>query len=358
MLSTYVIGFAIALISSLLLVPVVKIVAKELWIVDKPGARRVHTKVTPRLGGLAIYSAFMIGCLFTVKGDRAIMAMLMGGFIIALSGVIDDMVEMSARNKLLFQIVATLVVVFYGQIRIGHINIPGGFVINFGLLSTFITILWIIGITNAVNLIDGLDGLCAGVCTIILSTFAMMAFILGREDIVLISLLLLGSVIGFLYYNFYPASIFMGDTGALFLGFMIATISLLGFKSSAFLTLGPAIFILAIPILDTFLSIIRRRLKGVSFSTPDKEHLHHTLMYKMNLTQLKTVLTIYTITFYFSQVSYIYLINKRVSLAMLIVIAVIIELFVEKTGMISKNYRPILNIINKIKNIFIKDKEN
>lgn len=354
---TYIIGFVLTLIASLVLVPVAGKVAINLGIVARPDARKIHKKITPEMGGLAIYSAFMLGCLFFVKGDRQVMAMLMGGFIIALSGVIDDMVEMSARNKLLFQIIATLIVVFYGQIRIGHINVPGGLVINFGALSTLITILWIIGITNAVNLIDGLDGLCAGVCSIIMATFAMLAFIMGREDIVLISLLLLAATLGFLFYNFYPASIFMGDTGALFLGFMIATISLLGFKSSAFLTLGPPIFILAIPILDTFLSIIRRRLKGVSFTTPDKEHLHHTLMYKLNLTQVKTVLTIYAITFYFSQVAYVYLLNKRIALIMLIFIVIVIELFVEKTGMVSVKYRPILNIYDKIKNLFLKNKE-
>jgi len=357
-MSVNILAFFITLIASLILVPIVGKVALDLNIVARPNARKVHEKPTPEMGGLAIYSAFMLGCLFVLPVDRQFMAMLIGGFIIVLCGVIDDMVEMQARYKLLFQIIAALIVIFYGQINLGNINLPLGIRIEFGGISTFITILWVVGITNAVNLIDGLDGLCAGVSAIILATFAMLAFSMGRMDIVLISLLLCGAIIGFLFYNFNPASIFMGDTGALFIGFMISTISLLGFKSSTFFTLGPAILILMIPIMDTMLSIIRRKVKGVSFSTPDKEHLHHTLMYKLHLSQIKTVLVIYLITFYFSQVSFVYMLNKRAALDMLVGIFIIIELFVEKTGMISKKYRPILNIVDRIVNLFKKERRN
>jgi len=346
-------AFLMTFIASLFLVPLVRQVALNLNITAKPDARRIHKKVTPLMGGLAVYSAFMLGALFTLPVDRQFMAMLIGGFIIVLCGVIDDMVEMKARYKLFFQIISALIVIFYGQINLGNINLPLGIRIEFGGISTFITILWIVGITNAVNLIDGLDGLCAGVSAIILATFAMLAFSMGRMDIVLISLLLCGAIVGFLFYNFHPASIFMGDTGALFIGFMISTISLLGFKSSTFFTLGPAILILMIPIMDVMLSIIRRKVKGVSFSTPDKEHLHHTLMYKLHLGQIRTVLVIYAITFYFSQVSFVYMLNKRAAFDMLIVMFIIIELFVEKTGMISKKYRPLLNIFDRIKRLFI-----
>ena len=355
--SVYIIGFALVLAISFFLTPLVAKISMNLYIVAWPGERHIHKKITPRMGGLAIYSAFLIGCMLFVDGDRQIMALLMGGFVIGLCGVLDDLTELRASVKLLFQVVATLIVVFYGEIRIGHINIPGGFEIDFGALSIIVTILWIIGITNAVNLIDGMDGLCAGVSSIILATFAMISFMQGREDIVLISLLLLAAVIGFLFHNFYPASIFMGDTGSLFIGYMIATISLLGFKSSAFLTLGPAIFILAIPILDTFLSIIRRKIKGVAIMAPDKEHLHHTLMYKLNLSQTKTVLIIYGVTFYFSQISYVYLLDKKLAFYMLIVALIVIELFIEKTGMISKKYRPILNVFDFIKSFFVKEKK-
>ena len=351
---TYIISFFLVSLTSFLLTPLIAKISMKLYIVAWPGERHIHKKITPRMGGLAIYTAFLVGCAFFVRGDQQIISLLLGAFVIAVCGVLDDLIEMNAKVKLSFQIIATLIVVFYGQIRIDHINIPGGFNIDFGTLSTIVTILWIIGITNAVNLIDGMDGLCAGVSSIILATFAMISYIQGRLDIVLLSIILLAAIIGFLFHNFYPAKIFMGDTGSLFIGYMIAAISLLGFKSSAFLTLGPAIFILAIPILDTFLSIVRRKVKGVAIMTPDKEHLHHTLMFKLQLSQTKAVLIIYAITFYFSQVSFAYLIDKKVAFWMLIFAAIVIELFIEKTGMISKKYRPILKVIDSIRNLITK----
>ncbi|MDR3214871.1 MAG: undecaprenyl/decaprenyl-phosphate alpha-N-acetylglucosaminyl 1-phosphate transferase [Bacilli bacterium] len=350
---TYLLVFFVTIMISLILTPLVAKVSMHLYIVAWPGARHIHKKITPRMGGLAIYSAFFIGTALFVKGDQQIMALLIGGFIIGLCGIIDDLVELKALNKLAFQILATLVIIFYGQIRLTNIHLPGGINIDFGILSTLVTIIWIIGITNAVNLIDGMDGLCAGVTSIILATFAMLSYMQDRSDIVIIAIILLAAILGFLFFNFHPALIFMGDTGSLFIGFMIASISLLGFKSSAFLTLGPAIFILAIPILDTFLSIIRRKLKGVKIMSPDKEHLHHTLMYKIGLSHTKTVLVIYGVTFYFSQVAYVYLINKKIAFILLIIAFMAIELFVEKTSMISKKYRPILwvssNIIKMIR---------
>lgn len=344
----------IVLIISFFLTPLASLVSRKINVVDVPGGRHIHQKITPRMGGLAIYSAFMIGCALFLKVDQQLFAVLIGGSIIAISGFLDDLISLSPKIKLVFQIVAALVVVLYGDVRIDSINI-GFFSFDFGFFSIIITMLWIIGITNAVNLIDGLDGLCAGVASIILATLATLSFMQGRMDIVLICLILLGSTLGFLFYNFYPASIFMGDTGSLFIGFMIATISLLGFKSTAILTLGPAIFILAIPILDTFLSIIRRKLKGVAIMSPDKEHLHHTLMFKLNLGQRKTVIIIYLITFFFSQVAFVYLIDKIVAIYMLIFSIIVIEIFIEKMEMVSDKYKPILGLVSKIKKVVRRD---
>lgn len=350
----YILSFSIVILISFFLTPVAAKVCLDLYIVAWPGNRHIHDQITPRMGGLAIYTAFMIGSAIFVKGDQQIISILIGGFIITLLGVLDDLMELKAKIKLLFQFIAALVVVFYGGISMTHINIPGGIEFGFGALSAIVTILWIIGITNAVNLIDGMDGLCAGVSSIMLATFAMISFIQGREDIVLISIILLGSILGFLYHNFHPASSFMGDTGSLFIGFMIASISLLGFKSSAFLTLGPAILILAIPILDIFLSIIRRKIKGVAIMSPDKEHLHHTLMFKLKLRYIPTVLVIYGITFYFSQIAFIYVIDKSIAFYMLIIALIFIEIFIEATGMISKRYRPLLTVYDFIKKLFKK----
>lgn len=353
----YIIAFSIVILISFFLTPLVAKVCLDLYIVAWPGNRHIHDQITPRMGGLAIYTAFMIGSAIFMKGDQQIMSILIGGFVITILGVLDDLMELNAKIKLLGQFIAAIIVVFYGGINMSHINLPWGIDLNFGTLSTIITILWIIGITNAVNLIDGMDGLCAGVTSIMLATFAMISFIQGREDVVLLSILLLGSILGFLYHNFHPATSFMGDTGSLFIGFMIASISLLGFKSSAFLTLGPAILILAIPILDIFLSIIRRKIKGVAIMSPDKEHLHHTLMFKLKLKYIPTVLVIYAITFYFSQIAFVYVIDKTIALYMLIVALVFIEIFIETTGMISKRYRPLLSIFDSIKKIFMKKEE-
>lgn len=348
MLLKYSLIFIVVLLISFFLVPIISKISLKINVVDYPGKRRVNKTIVPRMGGLAIYSAFIIGSAIFLKGDQQIISLLIGGAIIAISGFFDDLMSISPKMKLLFQIIAALVVVSYGDVRIDNINLIF-FSINFKVLSIIVTVLWIVGITNAVNLIDGLDGLCAGVSSIILATLAMLSYIQGRPDIVVICIILLAACLGFLYFNFYPASIFMGDTGSLFIGFMIATISILGFKSVAFLTLGPVVFVLAIPILDTFLSIIRRTIKGVGITSPDKEHLHHTMMYKIGLSHSKTVIIIYAITFYFSQVSFIYLLNKSVSLYFLIFAVIVIEIFVEKTEMVSKKYKPILGTIGKIK---------
>lgn len=348
MIAVFLVPFCIALV----LTPFVKKVARELNIMAFPGHRHIHQNATARMGGLSIFTAFMISAMIFLRADQAILSLMIGGALIAISGMLDDLVDLSAKHKLLFQFVATAIVIFYGQIRLTYINFPGGITLEFGALSTVVTFLWIIGITNAINLVDGLDGLCAGVTSIILSTICVLAYILLREDVLLIALILLGSNLGFLFYNYHPASIFMGDTGSLFNGFIVATISLLGFKSSAFLTLGPILFLLTLPILDTFLSIVRRKIKGVSISTPDIEHIHHTLIHKMKLSHGKAVLVMYLVTFYFSQVSYIFVINKRFALYMLVVIGIIIELFIEMTGMISHNYRPILFLVDKFRSLF------
>ena len=341
---TFVLALLIALLVSFGLTPLIARVSMKLYIVDWPGSRRIHKNIIPRMGGLAIYSGFLISAMFFLRADQQIMALLIGGFIIILCGLLDDLMELKAVVKLIFQIAAALIIIFYGGIVLTTINLPWGIHFDFGPLAIIITLLWIVGITNALNLVDGMDGLCAGVAAIILATFSMLAYMQDRFDILLLSLILLGAVLGFLFFNFHPAQIFMGDTGSLFIGFMIAGISLLGFKTSAFLTLGPALFILVIPILDTFLSIIRRKLKGVKIMSPDKQHLHHTLMYKLGLSQTKTVLVIYAITFYFSQISYVYLLNKRMALVLLIIALFAIELFIERTAMISKHYRPLLGL--------------
>ena len=220
------------------------------------------------------------------------------------------------------------------------------------VLAILVTILWIVGISNAINLIDGLDGLCAGISIIVLVTISLTSLTYGRTDISSLSLLLAGAIGGFLVYNFHPASIFLGDCGALFIGFMIAVISLLGFgyKSSSFFTLGAPIVVLMVPIMDTFIAIIRRKVHHKSFSEADRNHLHHKLMFSLELGQTKSVLILYTVTVLFSLCSYLYLFDKVGATILFVALMLLFELFVEATNMIDRKYKPFLTILN----IFIK----
>ena len=251
----------ITFLTSAILVPFVKKAAIHANAIDVPNERSSHTVPTPRMGGLAIFGAFLIGYMLFARTSIQMLSILIGGFIIVLTGLFDDIKPIRARTKLLFQLVASCVVVFYGNIVLNHVSFFG---LNFNFPAPFnylITIIFIVSVTNAINLIDGLDGLAAGVGSIYFTTIGIM----------------LGSTLGFLIHNFHPAKIFMGDTGSLFLGFTISVIALLGFKATTLTSLVIPILILSIPIFDTAFAIFRRLLKGEKISTPDKEHFHHQL---------------------------------------------------------------------------------
>ena len=276
---------------SVSITPLVKKLAIAIGAIDKPDPRKVHQKIMPRLGGLAIYISFIIGFLALGLLNRETLPIIIGCTIIILTGILDDKFTLSAKVKLLGQIVAAIVVVMNGVV-IEYINLPFGGMLEFGIFSIPITILWIVGITNAVNLIDGLDGLAAGVSSIALITISGMAFLKGDYFTFSLGIILLGSTLGFLVHNFYPAKIFMGDTGALFLGYMISILSLLGFKNVTMLSLVVPIIILGVPISDTFFAIIRRFLNKSPISAPDKSHLHHCLL-RSGFSHRQTVLLIY-----------------------------------------------------------------
>ncbi len=330
------------------LVPLVHRVADALDIVAEENARTVHHGRIARIGGLAIYISFMIGAALFLKADRQINAVLIGGFLVFAVGFFDDMYNLSPKTKLLVEFIAASIVIFYGDIMLRQIDVPFLPNLRFHYLAVIITYFWVIGITNAINLIDGLDGLSAGISTIVLVVIAFTSLKFSRLDIAAISILLAGAICGFLGYNFHPASIFMGDCGALFIGYMISVISLLGFgyKSSTFFTLGAPIVMLAIPILDTFMAIIRRRLKGQKFSDADREHLHHTLMIKLDFGHTRTVIILYTVTILFAMSAFLYTYDKSLGLGLFLVLVLMFEIFIEYTGMVSIHYRPILSVVN------------
>jgi UDP-GlcNAc:undecaprenyl-phosphate GlcNAc-1-phosphate transferase len=269
---------------------------------------------------------------------------------------VDDLKEISPKVKLAGQVLAAFIVVVMGDLNVEFINLPFGGQINLGFFSTPLTMIWIIGITNAINLIDGLDGLAGGVSTIALLTIAGMAVVMGNPYVTIVALIAAVSTIGFLFYNFYPAKIFMGDTGALFLGYLIGVLSLLGFKNVTFISLIIPIIILGVPISDTFFAIIRRLVNKQPLSAPDKSHLHHCLL-KSGFSHRQTVLLIYLMAalcglaaFIFSQAT------VWGSLIIVLTIVVIIEIIVEKIGLIRDDYQPLIKFFKGLKPVNAKNR--
>lgn len=336
----------VPLVISTISVPFVKLIGDKLGIVAEMNERTIHTRRIVRIGGVSIYVAFIIAMGLFMKVDASMNGVVLGASIMFFTGLLDDMLNLKPLIKFGMQVIAALVLMFVGGVTLNAIHLPFGIVINWGILSFLVTFFWLTGITNAINLIDGLDGLAAGICIIVLAIFVPIAVIENRPDILKLCLILIGSIGGFLIFNFNPASIFMGDSGSLFLGFMVASIGLLGFKSSTFITLALPLLLLTVPILDTLSAIVRRLLAGVSIGQADKNHLHHVLMRKFG--HRNTVLILYAFTLALGIIAYIYIVNQPLGLSLLVVVGIGIELFLERTQMISPKYRPILNIIDRI----------
>ncbi len=326
----------VTFLASALLVPVAKKIAMHVGALDMPNERKVHKKPMPRMGGLAIFFAFMIGYMLYAQSTTQMLSILMAGFIIVMLGMIDDIKPIRARYKFLVQLICAGIVTFYGGVVLSEISGLGLYLKFPEPIAQIITIFFIVSITNAINLIDGLDGLAAGVSSIYFATIAFIALILNKLSglDVILSLIMLGSTLGFLLHNFNPASIFMGDSGSLFLGFMIAVISLLGFKATTLTSLIIPLLILAIPIFDTVLAIFRRLLKGESIGTPDKEHFHHQLL-KMKFSTRVTVLIIYFINILFALVSIFYVLgDNEIAIAIYIALMILLLFLVLKTDIL------------------------
>ena len=335
-------------IASIILTPLVIKLAFRIGAVDRPNYRKVHTSIMPRIGGLAIFGAFLIGYAILLPSDEHSLAILVGALIIIIVGFLDDMFEITAKAKLAGQLVAAVVVVTWGGLQIEFINLPLIGQFDFGYLSIPITIIWIIGIANAINLLDGLDGLAAGVSTIALISIAVMAMIMGNAFVVATAAILAASSLGFLFFNFHPAKIFMGDTGSLFLGYMIAVLALLGFKNVAVVSLIIPVIMLGVPISDTFFAIVRRIRMKQAITTPDKSHLHHCLL-RTGFSHRQTVLIIYALAILFGVAAVLFSQATIWGAILFIVLMLIaIEVFVEVIGLAGTNYRPLLNLVRMI----------
>jgi UDP-GlcNAc:undecaprenyl-phosphate GlcNAc-1-phosphate transferase len=358
MYGLYVIGFITSCVLALLLTPLVKKFAFWVGAVDAPDHRKVHTRIMPRLGGLAIFLAF-VGAYFVISPvidgiySDAALGLLLGGTVIVITGALDDRFQLSPKWKLLGQIIAASIVVSFG-LKIDLVNIPFGETnLSIGWLSIPITILWIVGVSNAINLIDGLDGLSAGVSGIATTTILILALMMPNVTVVLLSVILLGSIVGFMFYNFHPAKIFMGDSGALFLGFALATLSILGFKQAAVVSLLIPIMILGVPLSDTFFAIMRRYVNKLPISAPDKSHLHHCLL-QLGFSHRTSVLIIWGIALIFgaSAVVCSVLMSQNILWGWVLIIValfLIMLLGAEAIGIISKSRKPVLKFLQKLR---------
>jgi UDP-GlcNAc:undecaprenyl-phosphate GlcNAc-1-phosphate transferase len=323
-------------LTSLILTHLMIKISKNMNIMDIPNERSVHKKPTPLLGGIAIFLSFLFGFILFGNQNPLMISILIASFLILLLGIFDDIKPIKARYKFVIHILVALIVVFYGGLKLTHVDIFG-LSLNFKWMSPYITILIIVGIINAVNLIDGLDGLCAGISSIYFLTIGVIALILNKFnglDIIL-SFIMLGATLGFLVFNYPPAKIFMGDTGSTFLGLMISVIMLLGFKTVTLTSLLIPLVLLILPITDTLFAIIRRALNKKPIGQADKEHIHHQLL--KHLSTRKTILVIYVVDLIFSVVSIFYAIGKKKEMIIFYILLMFILLYlVFKTNVIFK----------------------
>ncbi|MDD5746732.1 MAG: MraY family glycosyltransferase [Candidatus Omnitrophica bacterium] len=289
---------------------VVRVLAQKMSWLDKPAGRKVHTRAIPTMGGIAIWLGFTAGMItaFMIFPELRHVFLLpfigigIAAFMIVLTGIYDDRHDLNASIKLIIQMTAALIVITAGfEISIITGLFGGGLPV--GVLSVFITVLWIVGMINAINLLDGLDGLAAGVSGIAVFFMCIAAFKMQNGPVVFLSLCLFGALLGFLPHNFFPAKIFMGNTGSMFLGLLLSIIALAGFqKRTAVFTLFVPLMAVAVPLIDTLLSIIRRLLTGKPIFSADKEHIHHKLL-QAEKTQVRAVLSLYFLTFCFGLIA-------------------------------------------------------
>ncbi len=308
---TYTISFFLAFIISIILVPIIRNISIKNKLLDDPSrsSRTIHQRLIPRTGGIGIVIAFispLIGLFFVKSGVggvftsdfRMALSLIFGGIFIALIGLIDDFYGLRASKKFILQSLVALFSYIMG-FKIQSVTLPFIGVVDMGVFAPIVTLLWIVGIINAINLVDGIDGLAAGLAFFVCVTNFVFGFASNNIIICLISAALGGALLGFLYYNFNPASIFMGDTGSMFIGYILATSSLwASMKKGTTVALLIPIISLGLPIMDTFVAMFRRFIMKRPIFSPDRGHIHHKLLQK-GYSQRKTVIILYSISIFF-----------------------------------------------------------
>lgn len=340
----FMVVFFSAFATTLLLTPYIKTLAIKLKAIDEPKARGMHKKSIPRMGGLAIVVGFYISIFIAmpyVEELRTIQVVgfIIGSLLIVIMGIIDDVKQLSAKIKLVIQLIAALVVVYTGtSIEFYNWRIFD----NIAFLSPLITVLWIVGLTNAVNFIDGLDGLAAGVTAICSTCMLILCLIANNPLAVIFTASLAGSCLGFIPRNFNPAEIFMGDTGSNFLGFVLAVSSIIGvFKGYAILSVVIAVFALALPILDTAFAMLRRFINRKPIMQADRGHLHHRLVDK-GYSQKETVIILYILSIFSGGIAILIALESLMVafIVFLFVISSLSMVYVYRSRLAKKNNEP------------------
>ncbi len=342
-MKSFIAPFLLATVISYLSTPLVRKLAFKVGAVDIPkDDRRVHKEAMPLIGGLAIFVAVIVVTLIFLPLEKEIISIIIGGTVIVIGGIIDDLKELKPKTKFMFQIIAGLILIF-GDVKVDFITNPftkNSSLLYLNWLSIPITLFWVVGITNTLNFIDGLDGLSAGVAMISSITLMIVAskgYTSNYISVIIMSAAIAGACLGFLPFNFNPAKIFMGDTGALFLGFMLAAITIEGvMKSVATIAIVAPILILSVPIFDTTFAIFRRLLNGQSISAADKGHLHHRLLSR-GYSQRKSVLILYGISAIFGLFAILVSqANSRQAVYLSLVLLIVSVLVAIKLGIFEK----------------------
>ncbi|WP_059103385.1 MraY family glycosyltransferase [Shouchella shacheensis] len=352
-MEVYLVALMTSFAAAIAITPLVVRFAHKCHFVDHPDERKVHKEAMPRIGGLTFIFGMLAGLIFLtdvlVSEWRQVSAIAVGAALLVAVGLLDDRFVLRARSKVIVQIAAASIVAYSGVV-IDFIAIPFGERVDLGFLSYMVTVLWFLAVMNSMNLIDGLDGLAAGIA--IIACLTMLVIAVGNPTayglVLAIGVTLIGSTGGFLVFNFHPAKLFMGDTGSLFLGYMIAVMSILGFfKTVTMVSLVVPLLILGVPMIDTMFAIIRRTLNQQKIAAPDKGHLHHCLLAR-GYGHRKAVLLMYGVSILFAMSAL--LLSKTgiwLSLFVLVVVATFIQLFAEFIGLIGDKRQPLLTAIRK-----------
>ncbi len=343
----YVMAPALALLLGYVLTPQVRVLAQKIGAMDYPDPRKVHSGAMPRLGGLAVYLAFVTAVLLFRDITPQVLGLLAGATLVVLVGVVDDVRGLSPRVKLAGQIAAALVVLPFG-IEVHYLTNPlNGQMIYLGLLSIPVTVFWVVAVTNAINLIDGLDGLAGGVSCIAALTMAAVAWtqwtrfgVSDMPQMIVLALTLVAAVAGFLRYNFHPAKIFLGDTGSMFLGYTLGVMAIMSLtKSATAVSVFIPLVILGVPLLDTLFAILRRCYQHKPIFQPDRQHLHHQLL-AMGLNHRQAVLVIYGLSAFLGLNAVVLnLVTNDQALVLLTILAVTVIYLADRVGVLGSSRR-------------------